>query len=270
MSNRILSTKVDATFRMLFGDVRHTEILEGFLKATLDIPADEYDHIEIDDPHLMPEQGAGKEGILDVRIHTTSGIIVEVEIQQYTQTAFRARLANYVAGLVTHQLSRGDDYTKIKRVISIAITDFELIAESAAYHHRFVMYDKVNGVELTDVMEIDVLELPKLPAADDGTMLYEWLKFIDTEEEEEMAELAEKNPEIKKAYAVLRELSEDETARRIAEAREKEQRDKRGQLDFAEKSGEKRGEKRATNKAVDAMKQVGVSEEQIEAVKALL
>jgi predicted transposase/invertase (TIGR01784 family) len=237
MKNRILSPKVDVTFRMLFGDVRHTEILEDFLKATLDIPDDEYDHIEIDDTHLLPETVDGKECVLDVRIHTTSGIIIEVEIQQFDKSAFRERLGNYVAGLITHQLARGDDYTKIKRVISIAITDFRLIEESEAYHHRFVMYDEKNKIKLTDVMEINTLELPKLPGKKDGTLLYDWLKFIGAEKENEMAELAEKNPKIKTAYAVLRKLSADEKTRRIAEAREKALRDRAAELDFAIQKG---------------------------------
>jgi hypothetical protein len=79
MKNNILSPKVDVTFRMLFGDVRHIEILEDFLKATLDIPDEEYDHLEIDDTHLLPDIPDGKECVLDVKIHTTSGIIIDVK-----------------------------------------------------------------------------------------------------------------------------------------------------------------------------------------------
>jgi predicted transposase/invertase (TIGR01784 family) len=241
MENNILSPKVDVTFRLLFGDVRHTEILEDFLKATLDIPDEEYDHIEIDDTHILPDTADGKECVLDVRIHTKSGIIIEVEIQKYPQTAFRSRLGFYLSSLVTHQLSRGDDHAKLKRVITIAITDFRLIEESEAYHHNFTFYDEYHKVKLTDMMEIDVLELPKLPTKEDGTPLYNWLKFIGSEEENEMAELAEKNPKIKTAYAVLRELSEDEKIRRLAEAREKELRDRAAELDYARTEGVEKG-----------------------------
>jgi hypothetical protein len=41
------------------------------------------------------------------------------------------------------------------------------------------------------MMEIDALELPKLPVQQDGTPLYDWLKFTGSEKENEMAESAE-------------------------------------------------------------------------------
>jgi predicted transposase/invertase (TIGR01784 family) len=73
-------------------------------------------------------------------------------------------------------------------------------------------------------LEVHILELPKLPQ-DDGSGLWDWLKFLNAKTEEELTMLAEKNPQVGKAVAKLMVLSEDERLRLIAESREKLQRD---------------------------------------------
>ncbi|WP_043923014.1 PD-(D/E)XK nuclease family transposase [Leadbettera azotonutricia] len=55
MANKILHPKLDYVFKLIFGDSWNIDILEAFLKAALDIPADEYDGLVIADPHLKPE-----------------------------------------------------------------------------------------------------------------------------------------------------------------------------------------------------------------------
>lgn len=72
----------------------------------------------------------------------------------------------------------------------------------------------------TDLLEVDLLELKKLPKADDGTNLWDWLRFIKTNNEEGMEMLAHENPEIEKAYDAFQDLSNDEAIRHEAQQRE--------------------------------------------------
>ena len=51
MSRVILPVKRDVIFKIYFADERNIEFLTDFLKATLPIPAEEYDEITIIDPH---------------------------------------------------------------------------------------------------------------------------------------------------------------------------------------------------------------------------
>jgi predicted transposase/invertase (TIGR01784 family) len=111
------------------------------------------------------------------------------------------------------------------------------------------------------------LELPKLSVQQDGTPLYDWLKFIGSEKENEMAELAEKNPNIKTAYAVLRQLSEDEKIRRLAEAREKKLRDEAAALDYASQKGEVKGEAKGVDKSKKALRSLKAGHNVAEAAK---
>jgi len=135
------------------------------------------------------------------------------------------RIAFYEARLVTEQIGSGDDYDVIRQVVSIIITDENLIPVSPRYHHRFTFYDPEAGVEFTDLIEIHTLELRKLPKGADGTELCDWAKFIAAETEEELTMIAERNPQIGRAVVKLRELSADERARDLYERREKAHRD---------------------------------------------
>lgn len=82
------------------------------------------------------------------------------------------------------------------------------------------MRDEKDNSVFTDLLEVDLLELKKLPQADDGTNLWDWLRFIKTNSEEEMEMLAHENPEIEKAYDALQDLSNDEAIRHKAQQRE--------------------------------------------------
>jgi predicted transposase/invertase (TIGR01784 family) len=59
--------------------------------------------------------------------------------------------------------------------------------------------------------------------------LYDWAKFINAKTEEELAMLAERNPQIGKAVVKLRQLSADERTRDLYERREKARRDMESQ-----------------------------------------
>jgi predicted transposase/invertase (TIGR01784 family) len=226
MDNKnILPVKSDVIFRLFFADERNVEFLVSFLKSAIDLPEDDYGEIEIVDPHLLREYPADKLGIIDVKLKTKSRKIVHIEIQLAVTPELKNRIVFYDAKLVTEQIGSGDDYAAVKRVISIVVTDEELIAASPHYHHRFTLYDRDAGVEFTDLLEVHSLELPKLPRDADGTPLYDWARFIAAETEEELDMLAERNQTISRAVVKLRELSADELARDLYERREKQRRD---------------------------------------------
>jgi flagellar biosynthesis/type III secretory pathway protein FliH len=106
-------------------------------------------------------------------------------------------------------------------VISIIITDETLIHDSKNYRHRFTFYDCEAKIEFSNLVEINTIELNKLPEATDGSSLYDWAKFISAKTEEELSMLEERNPQVKEAVVKLRRLSADEQARWEYETKEK-------------------------------------------------
>jgi hypothetical protein len=54
-NKEFLSVKSDVLFRLFFADERNEEFLISLLKSVLRLPEDDYDRIEIADPHLLRE-----------------------------------------------------------------------------------------------------------------------------------------------------------------------------------------------------------------------
>ena len=236
MSNReFLPIKSDVVFRLFFADERNAELLVSFLKSVLRLQEDDYNEIEIADPHLLREYDGDKLAIIDVKLRTKSRKVIHIEIQLKVTPELKNRIILYDSKLIAEQIGSGDDYAVIKQVISIVITDEPLISGSGRYHHRFTFYDREAGVELSDIIEIHTLELEKLPEGADGTELYDWAKFIAADTEEELNMIAKRNPQVAKAVVKLRELSADERARDTYERREKARRDQAAQIRWAEK-----------------------------------
>ena len=217
--------KSDVVFRLFFADERNVESLIGFLKSVLRLPEDDYNEIEIADPHLLREFDGDKLAVIDIKLKTKSRQIIHIEIQLKVTPELKNRIILYDSKLIAEQIGSGDDYNVIKKVISIVIADEALIPESPQYHHRFTFYDPNAAVEFTDIIEIHTLELRKLPEGADGTELYDWAKFIAADTEEELNMISERNPQVAQAVVKLRELSADERARDLYERREKARRD---------------------------------------------
>jgi hypothetical protein len=68
---------------------------------------------------------------------------------------------------------------------------------TAYYYHSFTFYDSEAKIELSNLVEINTIELDKLPKVADGSQLYDWAKFIDAKTEEELSMIAERNPQVK-------------------------------------------------------------------------
>ena len=236
-----LPVKYDVIFRLFFADERNEEELISLLKSVLLLNEEEYESIEIADPHLLPEYTGDKYAVIDIKLHTKNRKVIHVEVQLQVPPSMKNRIVFYDAKLITEQMGSGDKYEDIQKVISIIITEEQLISDSPSYHHRFTFYDPEAKVEFTDIVEIHTLELRKLPVSADGTALYDWAKFIDAETEEELDMLAQRNPQVRKAVVKLRELSADERARDMLERREKGRRDFDDFMDGAEKRGHAEG-----------------------------
>jgi predicted transposase/invertase (TIGR01784 family) len=247
MSEDFLSPKSDVIFKLLFGDERSLELLTDFLKSVLRLPHDEYDEVTLIDPHLKREYDGDKLGILDVRVRTKTKKTIDVEIQLLPSPELRERVVYYAAKMVTEQVGAGDSYSQIKRVISIIITDYVLVPENKEYHNHYTLYDPETHSEFTDIIEVNTLELAKLPEVGDGTELWAWMKFLSARSKEELNMLAERSPQVKKAVVRLLELSNDERTRLLYESRQKMEWDNRAREQGAKAEGRAEGRAEGQN-----------------------
>ena len=189
---KLLSLTNDYVFRRIFAE-KNISALAEFLASVLGMPADELGELIIDDPHINRERDDGKSNILDILAHTKCGEIYHVEVQVEPGDAFGERIAYLNSRIFSGQLNIGDSYKRLNRTISVIIANRDFLKGNGDCINRFRWYNLDNGSLLTDAQEINTLELAKLPAADDGTELWKWLKLLKSGRKEEMEELAREN-----------------------------------------------------------------------------
>ena len=121
-------------------------------------------------------------------------------------------------------IKEGEDYNTLEKGIVILISDYELkgLKNIEKYITRWnIREEEYQKIILTDVMEIYIIELPKFEKYKEKThnnILNSWVKFINNPEVKNMEE---NNKELKKAQEVLKEISQDEHERYLAELRQK-------------------------------------------------
>ena len=82
------------------------------------------------------------------------------------------------------------------------------------------MDNKTGRKILTDKLEIDIIELPKIKGREkEKDKLLDWLYFLENPKSERVTEKMGENKEIKEATEKLDSLSEDERMQRIADLR---------------------------------------------------
>jgi predicted transposase/invertase (TIGR01784 family) len=240
MAKKIYNATNDHIFKLVFGDEKNKDILIAFLKTVLDIPHEDYDEVTICDPILKSELIKDKIGILDIKIRTKTGKIIDVEMQVARQGFFEERVLFYISKMLSEQMKSGEEYDKIQKVICIAIAaEHILIEENKEFHNKFLLTNKTGNI-FTDKIEINTLELMKIPENAKENGLTRWLEFMRIKSEEELnmvATMAEASIELLKAINVLKKININENERKIAERREKFWRDFKSSV----KEGELRG-----------------------------
>jgi predicted transposase/invertase (TIGR01784 family) len=263
MELKPLSAINDFVFRKIFGE--NLNVLRDFLKSVLDLPTEDYKNLTVVDPNLDREYIEDKLGILDVKITTGSGKVVDIEVQIRPQRSIWKRMLFYTSKMLVEQVKSGYPYDRINRTISILIADFVMIEENAVYHNCFRLYDAKTKVCFPDSIEINILELPKIHETD-GTQLGNWMRFFSATTEEDFMNLAQTNPAINEAWGVIKVLSGDERSRALAEAREK------ARMDFDSFLGDARyeGRQEGLQEGLQEGRQEGRQEEKLEVARNLL
>ena len=105
--NAVIATDyIGFCFQADFWGRRNVDIPAEFLKAVLDTPDSEYDHITIIDSHVKKESQDDKYGIPDVKLHTKSGTVINVEIQVCPIPEMKHRSVYFISKMVTEQTTR--------------------------------------------------------------------------------------------------------------------------------------------------------------------
>jgi predicted transposase/invertase (TIGR01784 family) len=217
----ILSPKDDFVFHKLFADQNHVNMIIPFLTAFSDLRDDECANLMVANPNLIPAVKEGKTCILDLKLRTSTGQSIHVEIQRAYAKYMGDRMAVYGGRAFGEQLQAGEEYKKVKRLISALIVDFPMLKKREDYHTRFMLRSDDGRIVLTEALEFHILELCKIPVSEDGQRLWPWLKFFTSKTKEEFMMLQQNYAELQKPVARLMELSADEVVRMQKDAWER-------------------------------------------------
>ena len=235
-----IDPKVDYAFKKVFGSESNRDVLVDLINAVLQFgPGREVVEVEILNPFNDKEFANDKLSVVDVKARDATGRTFAVEMQMLARADHRQRLLYYATRLYFQQLADGEDYKKLQPAFLISFVNSRVIADSTAFHTRFVLRDAVHNLTFTDDFAVHMIELTKVLAVvgESPDALNNWCNFLMNANQTDAD--AVKSPAIRKAMATLRGISENERERELYESRWKRQHDDLSvAVEYAEKDAE--------------------------------
>ena len=273
---RLLKPKIDVVFQSLFSK-DNLEITKEFAEALLE---EKIESITInEDKTLLREHINDKLGILDLELDINNNKKVDVEIQLVSRKDFDKRLIWYFSKLYSKQAKKGEDYSRVKKVVLFAIIDFELEKTKDIKEMETVWElreTKNHQKILTQEIEIHIIEIKKareMYKNNKNNKKAQWILFLEDPNSKEVNRIMRENKGVREAVVKVMELSEDEKMERLAFLREKAIMDEKairaGGYDDGYKEGKEQGikeKKKQTEKIVRKLKAKNMTTKEISAI----
>ena len=273
---RLLKPKIDVVFQSLFSK-DNLEITKEFAEALLE---EKIESITInEDKTLLREHINDKLGILDLELDINNNKKVDVEIQLVSRKDFDKRLIWYFSKLYSKQAKKGEDYSRVKKVVLFAIIDFELEKTKDIKEMETVWKlreTKNHQKILTQEIEIHIIEIKKareMYKNNKNNKKAWWILFLEDPNSKEVNRIMKNNKGVRDAVVKVMELSEDEKMERLAFLREKAIMDEKairaGGYDDGYKEGKEQGIKeknKQTEKIVRKLKAKNMTTKEISAI----
>ena len=252
--NFIMLPTVDFCFKEL---MQNPKVRKGFISALLNLSPDEVEDTVLL-PTLLPRDSADdKQGIMDVRVLLKNGTQMNMEMQVKYFEYWDERALFYLSKMFDSQIHKGESYEKLQKCIHVSILDFIHFPNDKECYRRIHFRDDKTSHLYSDKMELQILELKKLPSdVKTSQDVLTWMKFFSGKSRKEFQNMAKTNEYLDEAYNTLLNLSADEKKRLEYEAREKALKDYNTQISSAEKRGLKAGEESGLRRG----KELGIQE----------
>ena len=143
--------------------MENAKVRQGLIAAILKKDPEEIQKTKLMPTILRKEYPEDKYGILDVRVLLKNGEQMDLEMQVVPFEFWFQRSFYYLSKMVTDQMKTGDTYDRIKPCIHVGILDFNFFENDTRCYHAGMFCDKETGEVLTDLLQIHILELKKLP-----------------------------------------------------------------------------------------------------------
>ena len=242
---RFINPKTDFAFKKIFGSNQSKPILISFLNAMIYDGNPTIADLEIIDPYLASRVQYLKDSYLDVKARLAGGATVIIEMQVLNVESFAKRLVYNTAKTYSTQLIRGEGYFKLKPVIALTITDFEMFDNDREVISHFVFKEKKRLFDYVDPeIELIFIELPKFNKQLDEleTLTDKWVYFMKNAPSLEVVpSTMETVSEIQQAFAIANETNLNPEELADLEARERYILDQQGILRKGIEEGREEG-----------------------------
>lgn len=218
---KLLKPTNDYVFKRIFGYVGNEDITKALLMSILENI--NIKNITLDCKEILEQDlRTDKFGILDIRAIIDESIQCNIEMQIVDRKDIENRLLFYWSKLYAKTINLGEQYITAQKTILILFVDYEISALEQIHKYLskwHICEDEYKNVILTKNLEIYIIELPKFKKFTNNTELSNWVKFIINPEVIKMSEI-NNNEALKKANAVLQNISNDEREQELAFKRE--------------------------------------------------
>ena len=221
---RFINPKTDFAFKRIFGSSESKNILKSFLNALIYEGKPVIEDLEIIDPALGAKISGLKDTYLDVKAKINQGKTVIIEMQVLNVSAFAKRVIYNAAKTYATQLGKGEGYSKLKPVIALTITDFEMFEDDPDVVSHFVFKQTKRLFDYPDPeIELFFVELPKFNKSLEEleTLTDKWIYFMKNAPSlavipNQMQEISE----LKEAFTIANEANLSPTELEYLEKRE--------------------------------------------------
>ena len=221
---RFINPKTDFAFKRIFGSSESKNILKSFLNALIYEGKPVIEDLEIIDPALGAKIAGLKDTYLDVKAKINQGKTVIIEMQVLNVSAFAKRVIYNAAKTYVTQLGKGEGYSKLKPVIALTITDFEMFENTPKVISHFVFQERDDFFEYPDPeIELFFVELPKFNKILEEleTLTDKWIYFMKNAPSLALIpDKMEEVSEIKQAFVIANEANLSPTELEDLEKRE--------------------------------------------------
>ena len=227
-----ITLRNDYAFKRVFGVEENKDVLQDLLECILDIPPETIAGLELLDKEFHKDSISDKTGVLDVKLRLKNNTIIDIEIQNRWNSEFVQRTIFYWAKMYTENLKTSEAYTKLPKCITINIVG-EGFNLNNLLHSEYNVVEKHINDKLSDELEIHFLNLAKVKEHQENIeldekkkKLYNWLKFIETDNPEVRKMLAQESPMMRKANATIEIMEMSPKEKWLYENRMKYEHDK--------------------------------------------
>ena len=260
-----LVMKDDILFKVFFS--RNKGYLKSFLSAILGkkIKIKRVTH----DARLEQLVKEMKYGILDLEVELEDGEFVNVEMQVKDNKNIEKRTTFYASKKIVEQLEPKQDYDELKRVIVIAILNYNL-TDLPEYLTETVRIIKGHeDYELNNEVKYYYIELEKFrkQEPDMSVELNQWLAFIDMERGDLLDMAKKENKEIKEAIEEYEVLTGDEEIKRLAEIRLMSKLEENSALATARAKGTEEGLRQGREEGIRQGREEGIRQGREEGIR---